>query len=371
MKQKKQADTVRKSRQSRRAALEVLAALPIFLSGFLWILLLAVPARAAAGTVYTCTINRCYAHPVTGEIEDSGGEASYATGQGMVEGAVFSSGLLEVTEGGEYYLTFRISLVDFTSNHGFSVQNVGDSGWSPVTPAVTANGSDNNGTTSDLCILVPSENCIVRGSMYVTPMGRDVVFYFYPNNYTEGNTVGMTAAMVTEIAGSTGEAADSGQIDESGGIQTGMDETRQTNTGGNDESESDEIDQTDAGESSQADTVQTGQANTDEIRQLESSLDQVSPAAPSDTELNNVQGLRLSTASETQGDTESQDSQENGSGTGLDIVRLIAAVTVSITLSGLILMAVAAVIVCYFRKNWRRWGGYEAAGDDEDEEDKD
>lgn len=294
MKQKKQADTVRKSRQSRRAALEVLAALPIFLSGFLWILLLAVPARAAAGTVYTCTINRCYAHPVTGEIEDSGGEASYATGQGMVEGAVFSSGLLEVTEGGEYYLTFRISLVDFTSNHGFSVQNVGDSGWSPVTPAVTANGSDNNGTTSDLCILVPSENCIVRGSMYVTPMGRDVVFYFYPNNYTEGNTVGMTAAMVTEIAGSTGEAADSGQIDESGGIQTGMDETRQTNTGGNDESESDEIDQTDAGESSQADTVQTGQANTDEIRQLESSLDQVSPAAPSDTELNNVQGLRLS-----------------------------------------------------------------------------
>ena len=43
----------------------------------------AVKAYAASGTVYSCTINRCYAHPVTGVIEDSGGESSYATGQGM------------------------------------------------------------------------------------------------------------------------------------------------------------------------------------------------------------------------------------------------------------------------------------------------
>lgn len=48
----------------------------------------AVKAYAASGTVYSCTINRCYAHPVTGVIEDSGGESSYATGQGMVEGCI-------------------------------------------------------------------------------------------------------------------------------------------------------------------------------------------------------------------------------------------------------------------------------------------
>ena len=36
-----------------------------------------VPVQAASGTVYTCTIHPCYRHPVTGEIEDSGGEASY------------------------------------------------------------------------------------------------------------------------------------------------------------------------------------------------------------------------------------------------------------------------------------------------------
>lgn len=79
-----------------------------FLAGFLSMMLAlfmgagiaAVPVYAASGTVYTCVIHPCYAHPVTGEIEDSGGEASYATGQGMVDGAVYTSGILEVTDSG-------------------------------------------------------------------------------------------------------------------------------------------------------------------------------------------------------------------------------------------------------------------------------
>ena len=36
---------------------------------------------------------------------------------------------------------------------------------------------------------------------------------------------------------------------------------------------------------------------------------------------------------------------------------------ISILIAGLILMAVGAGIVYYFRKNWRRWGG----GEDDDE----
>lgn len=54
-------------------------------AGLLAALLLAVtgagaeplPVKAAGGSVYTCVIHPCYAHPVTGVIEDSGGEASY------------------------------------------------------------------------------------------------------------------------------------------------------------------------------------------------------------------------------------------------------------------------------------------------------
>ena len=154
----------------------------------------AVPAYAAGGTVYTCTITPCYRHPVTGVIEDSGGEASYATGQGMVEGAVYGTGILEVTDTGEYYLTIRMSLMDYTSGHSFWVQNVGDTDW--MTPAI------GTGTTTDICIQVPSENCVVRGAMYVEPMQRDVVFYFYPSNYVEGNNTDMNSTMISTDTGS-------------------------------------------------------------------------------------------------------------------------------------------------------------------------
>ena len=136
----------------------------------------AVPVLAASGNVYTCVIHPCYAHPVTGVIEDSGGEASYATGQGMVDGAIYTTGILELTDSGEYYLTIRMSLMDYTSNHSFWVQNVGDSGWSSPAIGVTGNGTDDNGATADICMQVPSENCVVRGSMYVEPMGRDGIF---------------------------------------------------------------------------------------------------------------------------------------------------------------------------------------------------
>lgn len=97
-----------------------------------WILILVVllsfeslskDVKAASGNVYSCQIARTYQHPVTGKVEDSGGSSSKATGQGMVEGAISSKGLLEVTDAGDYYLTFRISLVDYTSDLSFPCRN--------------------------------------------------------------------------------------------------------------------------------------------------------------------------------------------------------------------------------------------------------
>ena len=79
----------------------------------------AVEAQAATGSVYTCTINRSYSNPVTGKVEDAGGASSYATGQGMVEGCVYPTGLLELTDDGSYYLTIKMSLMDYTSGHRF------------------------------------------------------------------------------------------------------------------------------------------------------------------------------------------------------------------------------------------------------------
>lgn len=335
MKQKRRTDTAWGTKWKKQAGVGVLTFLLAFLPGLMFP---AIPVHAATGTVYSCTVNRCYAHPVTGLIEDSGGQASYATGQGMAEGAVSSVGMMEVTDGGAYYLTFRVSLVDYTSNHSFSVQNAGDSSWSEVTPTVTANGSDSNGTTSDLCIQAPSENCIVRCSMYVTPMGRDVVFYFYPNNYTEGNTTGMIASVVTDKKDGKAVTDENSQVNTAGsqvntaGSQINADGSVQTDTAG-----------------SQVNTGGSGQVDAEDLA-----------AESSDAALDNAQGLSLSTAEDVGESAKNQGSgMVTDTSTGITITGLIVAVTVSITISGLILMTAAAAIVCYFRKNWQRWGGYD------------
>lgn len=308
----------------------------------------AVPVHAESGTVYSCTINRSYSNPVTGEVEDAGGQASYATGQGMVEGCVYGSGMLEVTDSGNYYLTVRLGLMDYTSNHNFAVQNVGDSGWMSTSTAVTANGSDSNGTTADLCIQVPSENCVVRGSMYVSPMGRDVVFYFYPSNYSEGNSVGMNPAFVTEASGS-GQAAQqstetSGTLETSGSVENA--------DGSSEEAGAEESTDSDAsGESTglSGDGLQSAVA-------AGSSED----ATASDEELNSAQGLSLSTEEDVDDEDGGISLPESGT------IRSILVLTVSITVAGLILMLVAALLIWFFRKNWRRWGG-EDDDDDYDE----
>ena len=318
----------------------------------------AVPVRAASGNIYTCVIHPCYAHPVTGVIEDSGGEASYATGQGMVDGAVYTTGILELTDSGEYYLTIRMSLMDYTSNHSFWVQNVGDSNWSSPAIGVTGNGTDDNGTTADICMQVPSENCVVRGSMYVEPMGRDVIFYLYPSDYTAGNNTNMNATIVTEASGSGGTSTYSGSgstSTESGTSGSGSTNTQSKSTGNGNASLSGSSLQSDSellsSDSSDTEPVD----NSTEAPALSSSIDEEAQPTPStDAELSDAQGLSLSTAADTVEEAEDMAGSSGGS---------VFVMGTAVTVSGLILMGTAAVIVYFFRKNWRRWGG----GYDDDE----
>ena len=335
----------------------------------------AVSVHAETGAVYSCTINRSYSHPVTGTIEDSGGEASYATGQGMVEGAVYGSGLMEVTDSGNYYLTIRMSLIDYTSNQSFSVQNVGDSGWSGTGVAVTGNGSDSNGTTSDICMQVPSENCIVRVSMYVSPMGRDVVFYLYPSDYSEGNSVGMNPAFVTETAAAAeesggGETAanstlDTGSADEAG---TSEESDVQETDGTEEASETDGTDAQSDAASTQAAEANSSKENADAMNsentvasaaQTQAAAAKNSGESDTDKELNSAQGLSLSTAEDST-DSDQKASKSSGSVK----INTVFAIALAVTGSGLVLILVTALIIWYFRKNWRRWGGED---DDDDE----
>ena len=307
----------------------------------------AVKAYAASGTVYSCTINRCYAHPVTGVIEDSGGESSYATGQGMVEGCVYSNGILEVTDDGAYYLTIRMSLMDYTSGHSFQVQNVGDSGWStPSEIGITGNGSDSNGTTADVCMRVPSENCVVRGSMYVEPMGRDVIFYLYPSNYSEGNNTDMNATMVTESSNGTAvESSDnSGSVDNSGSTSSGNSSLGSGNSSLQSSSSSDKS------------------SSSSSSKKLESSIKEATKPSSDSSSLytenpvNSSDGLSLSTAKDS---TSDNDSDSGNTSSGNRILQIALAVVVA----GLILLGAVSGVIYFFRKNWKRWGG--AEDDDE------
>lgn len=334
----------------------------------------AVEAQAATGSVYTCSINRCYAHPVTGVVEDSGGESSYATGQGMVEGCVYPTGILEVADDGNYYLTIRLSLMDYTSGHGFQVQSVGDSGWSSTGYAQTGTGSDSNGTTADVVIQVPSENCIVRGTMYVEPMGRNVVFYLYPSDYKEGNNTDMNATMVTGSAASDGTAAKSSSDGESavsgssGSVSSGNSSLQ--SSGGTSSDSSTSSTSSDSSTGSTSSDSSTGSTSSDSStgsassgKKLQSSITEAAkPSSESETPstdsstLDSAEGLSLSTAK----DADAADSDSTSTSTSGNKVFQIA---IAVLVVGLILIGVVAAVVFYFRKNWRRWGG----GQDDDE----
>ena len=308
--------------------------------------------QAASGSIYTCKMNPTYSHPVTGQVEDAGGSSSSTTGQGMVEGAIGSKGILEVTDSGEYYLTFQLGLMDYSSKQSFSVQNINDSGWNTVSATVTGNGSDSSGKTADMRIPVPSESCIVRCSMYVEPMGRNVIVYFYPSDYTAGNSTNMKAGIVTQNSSSS-----SGTAEEQGSNATANSSSSSSESmdaqGNNSAAQSQSATSTsNAGTSNGAGLSETGSSNSSSSSGLasDSSL-QNNEAGASSTEdsLKDTQGLSLSTASDT-ATSESDDSSSTG------IVEIIFAVCAGVTISGLILLFTGAYIVYIFRKNWKRWG---------------
>lgn len=304
-------------------------------------------AKAAAGQVYSCTIHPCYSHPVTGEIEDSGGESSYATGQGMVSGVLGTTGMLEVTDSGSYYLTFRMSLMDYTTNQSFTVQKRGDSGWSETAVGVTATGEDENGTTADVCVQVPEKDCIVRGTMYVEPMGRDVIFYLYPSDFQSGTPSDMKATIVTEKS----EKKKSGtQID--------------TEQAESDIESSDSANETEGSSAQNTNDATSADSENGTSSATDGSVTETSSAT--EEQIEQAQGLSLSTAVDAGVADASADTSEGvSSGTSMSLGAWILVLTVSLTCSGVILIGVSAAVVYYFRKNWRRWG--EEMEDDEEE----
>jgi LPXTG-motif cell wall-anchored protein len=317
----------------------------------LFLALFAVPgmnltAEAASGTVYTCQVSPEYRHPVTGVIEDAGGESGYATGQGVVGSCVASTGILEVTDQGSYYLTVRLGMMDYTSNHSFWVQTVGESSWSSPAVGVTGSGTDSNGSTLDVCIQVPSENSIVRCSMYVDVMGREVVYYFYPSNYTAGNQTNMTATMVTESSGSQSANESEATGNTNAGSTTAGNTASTSSTGA---ASSTSLGGTSSTLSQSASLTSEEAEETDDTVQTSEVL--TKSEAGETTLLSDEVGLILSTDSE-----EDETAMQQTSGEGSYLQRTLLTMF-AVIVSGLSLLAGAGFLLYYCRKNWNRWGG--------------
>lgn len=139
----------------------------------------AIPAHAASNGIYTATATPHYRNPLTGKIEDSGGEASEILGQSMTESATDTRALVEVDSNGNTYVTVRLKLMDNIQNPTFKVDG------SSVSASLMQ--EDYSANTADYRMKVASENSVIRCSMYVVPMGRDVIFFITVSNLNSGS----------------------------------------------------------------------------------------------------------------------------------------------------------------------------------------
>lgn len=139
----------------------------------------AIPAYAASNGIYTATATPHYRNPLTGKIEDSGGEDSGVLGQSMTESATYTKALVEVDSNGNTYITVRLKLMDNIQNPTFKVDG------NSVSASLMQ--EDYSANTADYRMKVASENSVIRCSMYVVPMGRDVIFFITVSNLNSGS----------------------------------------------------------------------------------------------------------------------------------------------------------------------------------------
>ncbi len=153
-----------------------------------------VPMSAASNGIYIATATPHYRHPVTGKIEDSGGEGSAVLGQSMTESATYKQALVEVDPQGNTYITVRLKLMDNIQDPQFRLDVDGNGTFTAVTAVLMQEDYTEN--TADYRMKVPDENVIIRCNMYVVPMGRDVIFYITVSELQSGSGDFVTSVTV-------------------------------------------------------------------------------------------------------------------------------------------------------------------------------
>ena len=143
--------------------------------------LLVVPASAAgtADGVYTAEMVTSYYNPDTGNVDD-GGTANAALGEGMCRSATDDICLVEV-DGDDIWITVRLLLQSNCSNVALYTRDGYDS-YSQVSYDIMSEDAAND--SIDYRIKVSDVGQRLKCTMYVTPMGRDVLWYLYVDTST-------------------------------------------------------------------------------------------------------------------------------------------------------------------------------------------
>lgn len=97
----------------------------------------------------------------------------------MTESATYTKALVEVDSNGNTYITVRLKLMDNIQNPTFNVDG------NSVSASLMQ--EDYSANTADYRMKVASENSVIRCSMYVVPMGRDVIFFITVSNLNSGS----------------------------------------------------------------------------------------------------------------------------------------------------------------------------------------
>lgn len=148
----------------------------------LMLMLCALPAKAAGlePGVYTGTMVTTYYNPDTGNVDD-GGTANAALGEGMCRSATDEACLVEVDQEGNVWITVRLLLQSNCKNVALYTRTGYDS-YSKVSYDIMSEDAGND--SIDYRIKVSDAGVKLKGTMYVTPMGRDVLWYLYVDTST-------------------------------------------------------------------------------------------------------------------------------------------------------------------------------------------
>lgn len=148
----------------------------------LMLMLCALPAKAAGlePGVYTGTMVTTYYNPDTGNVDD-GGTANAALGEGMCRSATDEACLVEVDQQGNIWITVRLLLQSNCKDVALYTRTGYDS-YSKVSYDIMSEDAGND--SIDYRIKVSDAGVKLKGTMYVTPMGRDVLWYLYVDTST-------------------------------------------------------------------------------------------------------------------------------------------------------------------------------------------